>query len=259
MVMAFAVGMLSAPMASARAAESPGPVDVVIDVGDGAGLVDGPVASLFDPAALLLEPGAATIATVRVGNRGASSGRLSVQARGVTDEENGCNEPERGIDTTCESDQGEMGDALAVRVFLDATGAGNFLAAPAWEGPFRTLASGVAFDRPLVPGDVWGLRLELALPQAAGNDLQSDRALFALAFSLSQVEPPVEVEAVRLSEPVGQEALRGTPPVSGASDTVTAGHLPRTGASVGLLVGSGAGLLASGVFLLTLRRRRSGS
>jgi hypothetical protein len=252
-------GLVAVPAPAARAA---GPaVDVVIDLLDGAGFVDGAAEGLFDPADLHLVPGAAVTRTVLVANRGSSSGRLSVRAVGVADHENGCSEPEAREDITCGNDDGEMRDALTVKAFVDVAGGSGFPAVAAWQGSFADLASGVEFDRPLDPAGIWGLALELTLPADAGNQLQTDDVTFALAFALTE-DALAQATALTPDTPLPVGATGGAEVQGGSltSDTVIAGQLPRTGIPVAPLAASGAVMVLSGWLLrrgVRSRRRRA--
>jgi hypothetical protein len=244
--LALAVAIGASWVVPARAAETSS-VDLKVDAFDGAGFVDGPLPSLFGPLAQGLQPGGAAKATMAAANRGTSPARLTVQALAVEDRENGCTEPERDVDATCADDDGEAAGAYVVRAFVDSDGASAFPAEPAWQGPFADLAGGVTFGQRLDPGATWGLRLEVGLPDGAGNAVQTDGVVFALGLTLT--EEASSVAGVQLTAPLA------VPAGTGPADTVIVGSLPRTGLDAGRMAAAGVLLVASGLGVVAGRRR----
>lgn len=239
-------GLMGIQTTSAHAATTK-VVDVMVDPLRGTGLIDGTDQPLFDAQSLWLLPGASTTATMLVANQGSSAGRLGLQAVGVVNHENGCTEPEGDVDASCSADEGEMSDALVVKAFIDRTGKLAFPTEPAWAGPFRDFAVGTNVRAGMAAGEIWGVRLELALPLTAGNEVQSDEVGFALAVSLTETDPAPEVLGETLVQPAAGE---------GTSDRAVVGKLPRTGLPFGPLAASGGALVVIGAVLRTAMRRR---
>lgn len=127
--------------------------------------------------------------TWEVQNVGTLPGRLFFRFENVVNAENGCNEPEALVDTSCgETDPGEVGQTLKVKVSLDGTEviSGKTLSdtdaltyGPAWSN----LASVV-----IPPGGskTVGISWE-ASENDYGNEIQSDSVDFNAVFNLVQM------------------------------------------------------------------------
>lgn len=182
-----------------------------------------------------LVPGRSEHRTVLVTNDTDARIRLGLGVAGLDEYENGCVPPERTVDGSCASEDGELGAAL--RISAKAEGA----AGRAHSIPVR---AAVDRDLPLPaiePGGSSRIGVTLAVPQEVDNRIQSDRALFDLVWRATGT-----VGSVDASVPVSSES-GGSPDSS---------FLARTGVSVPALLGVGLLTLIAGAFAVWFGRAR---
>jgi len=144
-----------------------------------------------------------------VKNTGSISGKLTVGVGAITNNENGCIEPEG--DTSCNTTDGELGANLKVAFWMDVDKSGN------WSNGDYYLTSGgnktpwATGDGTTLPSAAYGIlnsyngktwtdvqtniansseagnfRVEYDLPGGTGNIIQSDSSVFDITFTLNQ-------------------------------------------------------------------------
>lgn len=133
-------------------------------------------------------------------NSGSIPGNLTFQVNNIKNYENGCNEPEAIVDTTCDpalADDGtigEFGNELAVTVSLD-TGAGfnsviSSTMANANQSAYATQWNSNAGTVTIPAGGSVSVKMDWANdPTSYGNEIQSDSLEYGLQFDLLQVVP----------------------------------------------------------------------
>lgn len=128
-----------------------------------------------------------------INNSGTLPGELTFSMADLDNIENGCNEPEALVDTTCDDpgpSQGELGDAITTTVTLDGTQviSSNLANASAtgYATQWDTNAGTVVIP---AGGSVTVVMNWSTDPQSYGNEIQSDSLSFDLAFNLEQVTP----------------------------------------------------------------------
>ena len=135
--------------------------------------------------------------TWTITNSGSVPGNLTFQMNELVNNDNGCNEPEAIVDTTCDNPgpgQGELGAATTTTIFLD-TGAGDV----------QVVSSNLATASQALYASQWvtnagtvtipaGGSVDVTMnwatdPNTYGNEIQSDGLTFQLQFDLVQVLP----------------------------------------------------------------------
>ena len=115
-------------------------------------------------------------------NTGSLPGKLTVNVEKVGDLENGCNEPEGLVDTSCgPTDGGELDDHLIV-VLLNSD-QGTYLRSKvltSWAG-LAPIELGT-----LAPGATKTIYISTQVQPQAGNEVQSDSASFVVKADLNQ-------------------------------------------------------------------------
>ncbi|NCN06645.1 MAG: hypothetical protein GW946_02265 [Candidatus Pacebacteria bacterium] len=130
-------------------------------------------------------------------NNGTVPGNLTLSMNDLVNNDNGCNEPEAIVDTTCDNPgpgQGELGAATTTTIFLD-TGAGDV----------QVVSSNLATASQALYASQWvtnagtvtipaGGSVDVTMnwatdPNTYGNEIQSDGLTFQLQFDLVQVLP----------------------------------------------------------------------
>lgn len=125
--------------------------------------------------------------TWTVKNTGSLPGRLLIKLSNVVNKENGCNDPEKGAEATCEDDNaGEMGNVITAKVALDGT---------------DKVSSTLATNQEAKIGKDWNALTPIILQagesrtvtihwatseDAYGNEIQSDSLQFDVNFRLIQ-------------------------------------------------------------------------
>lgn len=139
--------------------------------------------------------------TWTINNTGSVPGNLTMQVTNVVNNENGCNEPEALVDTTCDdpgADQGELGGVIATSVDLDTDAAGpnaattviNSDLATADAGQYLTQWTANAGTVTIPAGGSLTVTMDWSNdPASYGNEIQSDSLEFDVQFDLEQVTP----------------------------------------------------------------------
>jgi hypothetical protein len=113
-----------------------------------------------------------------------------------------------------------------------------------WSGSVAQLEKGVVLARSIPPSGSRWLRLDMSLPAAAGDDLQSDRIRFGMQVML---ESAAGVYSAEVGRPSAVDGLRA---------------LALTGGPLLLMAAGAAGLLGCGVLFVAAggptRRRAAG-
>lgn len=137
--------------------------------------------------------------TWTITNSGSVPGNLTFQMNDLTNDENGCNEPERIVDPTCDAagDPGELGEAVSTTILL-TTGTGpdavtttvtNTNLATASEGVYATSWNAIA-PVTIAPGASVNVTMNWSTdPTSYDNRIQSDSVSFGLQYDLLQVVP----------------------------------------------------------------------
>jgi len=123
-----------------------------------------------------------------VNNKGSIPGKLYLKIANLKNLENGCNEPEAKVDTTCTDEfSGELGKVLNVKFYVDDL-----------EKLTSTLASGKDIEIKsawenlsaisIMPGKSINVKMAWeADPEKYGNEIQSDSVSFDIVFDLVQL------------------------------------------------------------------------
>lgn len=173
---AAAVALL--PTAPAAIAAPPG-----LSINTGSGWTQGSTTPLFSIGKIV--PGWSDTEGFEIRNDTTSSGVLYLAANNIVEAENGCTPDESLVDTTCGANEGELGQYLQFRLFLDPENDGTFEATPAWTGTLGDIATPIVLSSNMPAGGTWGIRVEAALPIATGNQTQSDQVGFDFALTLT--------------------------------------------------------------------------
>lgn len=129
--------------------------------------------------------------TWTINNTGSLPGVLSFSLENLSNTENGCNEPESTVDTTCGNpgeNEGELGNAISTNVLFgnESILTSNFATenqgayAAAWENQEVVIPAGQSVEVTMN----WSTS-----PENYGNEIQSDSLTFDVAFTLEQVNP----------------------------------------------------------------------
>lgn len=133
-------------------------------------------------------PGDTATGTVDVRNSGSTAGTLGVSNVTVTDDENGLEEPERAVGDTRAT--GELSDHLQVRLWItDANGTREYLVGSASATETMASLDGTSErgTRAVAGGDTATLGIEVTLPAATGNEVQSDRVELTVPLVLEEL------------------------------------------------------------------------
>ncbi|MBP9718885.1 MAG: SipW-dependent-type signal peptide-containing protein [Candidatus Levybacteria bacterium] len=122
-----------------------------------------------------------------VKNTGSLPGRLLVRLSNVANKENGCNDPEKEAEATCEDDTaGEMGNVIIAKVAFDGTDKVSSTLATNQANKIGTDWNALS---PLVlqPGESKNVTIHWATSETDyGNEIQSDSVQFDVNFRLIQ-------------------------------------------------------------------------
>lgn len=130
--------------------------------------------------------------TWTINNTGSVPGELSFKLLSINNYDNGCNEPEALVDTTCGTPgdgQGELGNAVSTTVKVGTTQVVTSTLATTNQSAYATQWDAAqtvvipAFGSTTVTMD-WSTD-----PTAYGNEIQSDSLDFGVQFDLTQVLP----------------------------------------------------------------------
>ncbi|MFC4357882.1 hypothetical protein ACFO0N_07960 [Halobium salinum] len=153
-----------------------------VSLSAGGGHTETPFVSVDDAV-----PGANGRSAATVVNDGSRDAVLSVAAADVRSLENGRTDPERDVDTTGGATEGELGDALELRVRLDrADGSTVYLVGSdhAFISLTDFVAGGVAGSAPVDAGEQVRFVAEWRLPTTVGNEVQTDSVELGFRLAL---------------------------------------------------------------------------
>ena len=130
--------------------------------------------------------------TWTINNTGSLPGELAFKVVDLRNYDNGCNEPERLVDTTCDTPglgQGELGNAISTVVKVGDTTVVNSNLATANQATYQTQWD--AAQKVVIPaGGSTTVTMDWATdPASYGNEVQSDSLDFDIQFDLTQVIP----------------------------------------------------------------------
>ncbi|MCL4360186.1 CalY family protein [Patescibacteria group bacterium] len=134
-------------------------------------------------------PGDTGGATWIVHNVGSIPGYLDLHTIAVTDDDNGCTEPEGLEDATCGAGEGELSANTVVDVFADTNNNGVHDAGETtiYSGALGGIAANYPdLDLALAADGTHYIRMNWEIPAATGNIIQSDSSTLAMTFELGQ-------------------------------------------------------------------------
>ncbi len=126
--------------------------------------------------------------TWTVRNTGSLPGRLLVRLQSVTNQENACNDQEKGVEPNCETDNaGEMGNVVTLNVSLN--GEDKVSSTLATDQQSKIGLDWNALTPVIIqPGESVTVGAHWATPESAyGNEIQSDSVSFDMDFRLIQL------------------------------------------------------------------------
>ena len=176
-------------------------------------------------------------APLRVSNTTTEAGSLTLRIDGVVSDDNGCNDPESVVDSTCGSDEGELANQVVVSVERRASD--DTWETVAADRPLAELTAGVSLEDPLPAGETRVYRLTLHLPAASGNETQTD----SIDFDVTVVGEAVAGAEVLGATDFGVRATTGL-------------ALPATGTTLTAPLFAAVCCLAVGGGLVGMARRR---
>lgn len=126
--------------------------------------------------------------TWKITNKGTLPGRLYFVLNNISNNENGCNEPEKEVDLSCGLPgvgEGELGKMIKVSLYLnevkvvggDLSNSLGVLISDSWAGMDPVILKG---------GESVVVRLDWVLDPEYGNEIQSDSLGFDVSFDLTQ-------------------------------------------------------------------------
>ncbi len=121
-------------------------------------------------------------------NTGSLSGQFIAELSNISDNENGCNVPEKEVDQTCDDPgigQGDLGKLISVNLYLDNSLKMTFPLTPSGISALENYWSNNKVI--LNPGQESELKIEWFETGEYGNEIQSDSLSFDLNFNLQQV------------------------------------------------------------------------
>lgn len=126
-------------------------------------------------------------------NTGSVPGELTFAMNELTNFDNGCNEPEALVDTTCGNPgpgEGELGDNMVVQVLLDGEEVVSTNLATANQGQYASQWETNAGTVTIPAGESVTVTMNWATdPANYTNVIQSDSLTFGLQFDMVQVVP----------------------------------------------------------------------
>jgi hypothetical protein len=121
-------------------------------------------------------------------NTGSLSGQFIAELSNISDNENGCNAPEKEIDQTCDNPgvgQGDLGKLISVNLYVDNVLKTTF---PLTDSGITSLENYWSNNKFILnPGQESELKIEWFETGDYGNEIQSDSLSFDLNFNLQQV------------------------------------------------------------------------
>ena len=139
--------------------------------------------------------------TWTINNTGSVPGNLTMEVFNVVNNDNGCNEPEALVDSTCGNPgpgEGELGGVISTSVDLDTDAAGpnpattviNTDLATANAGQYLTQWNANAGTVTIPAGGSVTVTMNWSNdPASYGNEIQSDDLTFDVKFNIEQVTP----------------------------------------------------------------------
>lgn len=140
--------------------------------------------------------------TWTINNTGSVPGNLSLSVLNVVNNDNGCNEPEALMDTTCANPgpgEGELGGVVTTSIVLDRDGAGavsspetvvNSNLATANAGQYASQWNSNGGTVTIPAGGSLTVRMNWSTdPATYDNSIQSDSLSFDVQYDLEQVTP----------------------------------------------------------------------
>jgi hypothetical protein len=128
--------------------------------------------------------------TWKIKNTGSLPGQFSASLDKITNYENGCNDPEKEVDTTCENpgpNKGELGKYIKVIYYFNGEKKVE---------SYMTETASIEINNqwnaidPLIvlnPGEEAELKMDWVADDNYGNEIQSDSLDFDMSFSLKQI------------------------------------------------------------------------
>lgn len=131
--------------------------------------------------------------TWTINNTGSLPGVLSFSLADLINAENGCNEPEALVDTTCANPgagEGELGNAISTSVLLNGENVVSSNLSTANQGVYASQWDAQEQQVTIPAGQSVEVTMNWATaPEDYGNEIQSDSLSFDVAFTLEQVNP----------------------------------------------------------------------
>jgi len=210
----------------------------------GGGFTTNPTGHLIDE--LRLAPGLSTSGIMGVLNSSTAAAAMTVSMNDVVSSENGCTHPELAEPGGCSAGPGQLAGELVFDIAVSDSQSGTYTSA--WTGSAAQLESGVRVTDGIAAGSAEWVRLSVALPTTAGNEVQSDTFGFGLRVTLESngSSTSAGVGGVTAARGGGDAAL-------GSS---AAGGLAFTGVPAMLMIAAGLLLVVSGVLLIVGIRTR---
>jgi len=201
------VAVLAGPAVSAAAMPSAA-TDGQVSINTGAGWTHDPATPLFDITRIV--PGWTGSASLGVRNDSDGTAALSIKTTNVVEDENGCNDPESYVDTTCSGDNtGELGKEIVLSVYADPENDGSYQSSPTWRGTIEDLTHATTLDAQLAAGGTRSFKITAELPRSSGNETQSDQVSFDLQVRLDGIDAAsVAVEGTKTIRTDGPGPLR---------------------------------------------------
>jgi hypothetical protein len=123
-------------------------------------------------------------------NTGSLPGQFSVVFDNLINYENGCNDAEKSVDTTCDNPgehQGELGKYIKAVFYLNDVKKMETLLTEDAAGNITNLWANLNPPLILQPGEQQQLRMDWQLDPNYNNEIQSDSLTFDLNFNLKQL------------------------------------------------------------------------
>lgn len=126
----------------------------------------------------------------KIKNTGSLPGQFSASLDNVSNSENGCNEPEKETDVTCDnpgSHQGELGKYIKVTYYFNGVKKVESYMTEDASLAINNLWNAVNPLIVLKPGEEAELKMDWVADNNYGNEIQSDSLNFDMSFSLKQL------------------------------------------------------------------------
>ncbi len=126
----------------------------------------------------------------KVKNTGSLPGQFSASLDNVVNYENGCNEPEKEVDSTCGNPgphEGELGKYIKVTFYINGIKEVESYMTEEAASKINNLWDSINPPIILNPGQEANLEMEWTADNNYGNEIQSDSLNFDMSFSLKQI------------------------------------------------------------------------